>query len=187
MSDLKRKWQIALRRYIIEGRPAVEYAPYFGINFKGFRKWIELSFDPSMNWGNFGKAWQLDHIVPVSFFDLDNEKDLCLCWNFINIKPAVRESGEILVFDSSKAVAFFENLFIHSGYYMAQEMVNRIKGGKLYELPDISEQVSFLKENSAFLNQIEGLSSIEMELINKGMGLKEAIIEAENIRRLSAI
>ncbi len=186
MADIKRKWQIALRRYIIDGRPAVEYAPYFGIDNKGFRKWIELSFTPEMNWGNFGVVWQLDHVVPVSFFDLEIEKDLCLCWNFINIQPSIRLNGDA-AFNTSIAADYFERIYLKSGYYLAKEISNKITVGNKKEIPHIEKQVDFLIKNKDYLQQIEGLSTLEMELINKGMGLNEARIEAENIRRLSSI
>lgn len=185
MPDIKRKWQIALRRYVVEGRPAVEYAPYFGIDNKNFRGWIELCFKPEMNWENFGKRWQLDHIVPVSFFDSESDKDLCLCWNFINIYPSYREIKEGFVLDLAKVEVYFENIYHNTGYYIALEMVKKIKEER-GELLEISNRINFLNNNKEFLNQLEGLSSIEMEFINKGMGIKQAIKEAEDIRRLSS-
>jgi hypothetical protein len=186
MSDQKRKWQIALRRYIIEGRPAVEYAPYFGINSKGFRSWIELGFKPEMEWSNFGKVWQLDHIVPVSFFNSDSEKELCLCWNFINIKPSLREGLESPRFDSLITMEYFQKLYDKSGYYLAMEMVLKIKRINDKKILELDHLVNFLVQNKEFLNQVEGLSSLEMELINSGLDIHEAIKEAENIRRLSS-
>jgi hypothetical protein len=185
-SDLKRKWQIALRRYIIEGRPAVEYAPYFGIHNIGFRRWIELSFKNGMTWSSFGKIWQLDHIVPVSLFNLDNEKDLFLCWNFINIKPSFRESSDTSHFDSNGVIEYFEVLYEKSGYNLAKEMVIKIKSVYKNQEYDIDHLVGFLVENKDFLNRVGRLSSLEMELINSGKGIDEAIKEAEDIRRLSS-
>ena len=81
----KRRWQIALRRYIIEKNPCFAYAPYFGLDIENFRKWIEIQFDEELNWDNFSKKWQFDHIVPVAYFDFDSESDLRLCWNFMNV------------------------------------------------------------------------------------------------------
>ena len=42
----------------------------FGISFEEFKKYIENQF-VKMNWNNYGK-WHLDHIVPLSFFNLSN-------------------------------------------------------------------------------------------------------------------
>ena len=52
----KRKWQIALRRYVIEQNRSSFYAPYFGLDIKSFRDWIEVQFDRGMNWDNFSKV-----------------------------------------------------------------------------------------------------------------------------------
>lgn len=185
---IKRKWQIALRRYIIEGRPAFEYAPYFGLDSKSFREWIEISFDSHMNWSNFGKLWHIDHIVPVSFFDLNSEKELCLCWNFINIHPSLRGAEDGYFFDSAKAISFFDSLYQKSGYYLAGELVYKIKAivesGKI---PEITKKTDFLNKKKEYLAQLEGFSAVEMELINKGMRPEEAAEEAKNIIRLSSL
>ena len=66
----KRKWQIALRRYVLEKNKSSQYARYFGLPIYMFRNWIELQFDESLNWDNFSTAWQFDHIVPIALFDL---------------------------------------------------------------------------------------------------------------------
>jgi len=186
--SIKRKWQIALRRYIIEGRPAFEYAPYFGIDNKSFREWIEAGFGPDMNWSNFGKLWHIDHIVPLSFFDLGSERDLCLCWNFINIQPSFRDSEVVYLFDSAKAIAFFEALYQNSGYYLAGELIVKIKSVvEAGKLPEIKKRIGFLNEKKGYLARLEGFSAVEMELINKGMDIEQAVEEAKNIIRLSSL
>jgi hypothetical protein len=75
----KRKWQLALRRYVLEKKAALLYAPYFGLDVNGFREWIALQFTDELNWDNFATAWQFDHIVPVTYFDFTQEEDLYLC------------------------------------------------------------------------------------------------------------
>src|SRR4051812_18265828 len=82
----KRKWQIALRRYVLEQQMTSTYAPFFGLDISNFREWIQLQFINDMSWENFGKTWQLDHIVPVAYFDFQDLTDLKLCWNFLNIR-----------------------------------------------------------------------------------------------------
>src|ERR1700733_6249523 len=91
----KRKWQIALRRYVLEQNKSSYYAPFFGIDSGNFRKWIELQFEKDMNWENFSLIWQFDHIIPVNYFDFTNKNDLRLCWNFINIKAERIDAPEV--------------------------------------------------------------------------------------------
>src|SRR4030095_7188418 len=80
----KKKWQINLRRYVINKSPCPQYAPYFGLDISNLRKWFELQFSPEMSWDNFGKAWQFEHIIPAAYFDFSNDEELKLCWSFIN-------------------------------------------------------------------------------------------------------
>jgi len=187
-NDYKRKWQIALRRYIIESRPAFEYAPYFGISNAGFRDWIEASFKPGMNWLNFGKAWQIDHVVPVSLFNHENESELRLCWNFINIHPTTRGEGENKIkFDVSNSISYFNEIYTKTSFYLAAEMVEKLKRMADQKPPELEKRVGFLNEKKGFLNEIKNFGNIEMELINKGLSPKEALAEAKNIRRLSSL
>lgn len=49
---------------------------------------IENKFLPEMNWNNYGKkGWHVDHIKPVSLFDLSNENEMRECWNYKNLQP----------------------------------------------------------------------------------------------------
>jgi hypothetical protein len=49
----KRKWQIALRRYVIEKNNCITYAPYFGLDRENLRKWFEMQFEEGYNPGYF--------------------------------------------------------------------------------------------------------------------------------------
>ena len=63
----KRKWQIAFRRYVLERNPSVFYAPYFGLDIDTLRKWLESQFMEGIDWDGFGKDWQFEHIIPVTY------------------------------------------------------------------------------------------------------------------------
>lgn len=83
----KRRIQIAMRRYVIEGAPIKKHAHLFGISSKDFRKWLELQFSEEMKWSNYAEVWDLDHRVPVCYFNLDDPADLAAAYNFLNIQP----------------------------------------------------------------------------------------------------
>ena len=91
----KRRWQMALRRYVIEKNPSSAYAKYFGLDIEFFREWITIQFREDLSWSNFALKWQFDHIVPVAYFDYSNEEDLLLCWNFINIRVERIEPNKV--------------------------------------------------------------------------------------------
>lgn len=47
---------------------------------------IELQFTKEMNWDNYGK-WHIDHIIPLSVFDLTNADQLKVACHFSNLQP----------------------------------------------------------------------------------------------------
>ena len=61
---------------------------YLGCSREFFLKWIEFQFDSNINWENF-KDWHIDHVVPCSSFNLQNEEDLYKCFNWTNLRPVL--------------------------------------------------------------------------------------------------
>lgn len=39
---------------------------YLGCTISKYKKYLELQFTDEMNWENYGKYWEVDHIIPVS-------------------------------------------------------------------------------------------------------------------------
>ena len=56
-----------------------------GCSFFEFKKYIENLFDENMNWENYGKYWQLDHIIPISWA-IDKE-ELYKLNHYTNFQP----------------------------------------------------------------------------------------------------
>jgi hypothetical protein len=53
---------------------------------------LESKFLPGMTWGNWGSGkgnstWHIDHITPVSAFDLTNEQAQKACFHYTNLQP----------------------------------------------------------------------------------------------------
>ncbi|MEJ0106196.1 MAG: hypothetical protein WDO19_28180 [Bacteroidota bacterium] len=82
----KRKWQIALRRYILEKTFAffmlLILVWILRICVNGLKSNLRMELDGRI----FGKKWQFDHIIPVTYFDFSSESELKMCWNFTNIR-----------------------------------------------------------------------------------------------------
>lgn len=57
-----------------------------GCTSEFIKKYIEDLFLPGMSWDNYGE-WQLDHIVPCNYFDLSNELEQKICFNYRNLRP----------------------------------------------------------------------------------------------------
>ena len=181
----KRKWQIALRRYILQNNQTSSYAPYFGIDIQGFRNWIELQFTEGLNWGNFGLAWQFDHIVPVAFFDFEQEKDLHLCWSFINIRVAKLDEQTNKANKTAFLVVrkYFNDLFIKTGFLVCRQMVEKIQQMEASVIMCNPEQEVFIKENKEKIEALSGLTAGEMSLFNQGTSLKDILLQKEIIKK----
>lgn len=51
-------------------------------------KYLESKFKPGMSWDNYGTGgWHLDHIKPLSSFNLNNRKEFLKAVNYRNIQP----------------------------------------------------------------------------------------------------
>jgi hypothetical protein len=61
-----------------------------GCTIDEFRKHIESLFTTGMSWDNHGSGsskWNLDHIVPCSFFNLEDSTECKICFHYSNYRP----------------------------------------------------------------------------------------------------
>jgi hypothetical protein len=182
----KRKWQIALRRYVLEQKWGTSYAAYFGLDSANFRKWIELQFDEETNWDNFSSDWQFDHIVPVAYFDFASEPDLRLCWNFINIRlerlTMNKKRGHRI--DVLACKAYFENLYRQTHYSPCREMVRKIEEIEISEIGSTGRLEDFIRENRIYLEKISSFTAYEYSLLNQGVAVENILAEREFLSKI---
>lgn len=57
-----------------------------GCTFEDARRYIETRFSPGMSWSNYG-AWHVDHIVPVSAFDMSDPAQQREAFVYTNLQP----------------------------------------------------------------------------------------------------
>ena len=171
----KRKWQINLRRYVIDRSPCPLYAPYFGLDIENIRKWFERQFNGDLSWANFAKSWQFDHIIPVTYFDHSQEDELKLCWNFTNLRvePFDRNKNRGNRMDVLGARKFFDALYARTGYPVTGALSERIAQIELNEFKSSEPQQQFLTELREYLVHIENYSVFEFELLNRGRSIEE--------------
>ena len=182
----KRKWQIALRRYVLTKNVCAFYAPYFGLDIENLRKWFEVQFEPGMGWDDFGKNWQFDHIIPVTYFDFSDESELRLCWNFTNIRVEKfqrnKDRGNRL--DILAAKGYFEELYKKTLYSPCIKLLEKINKIELSEIVSTEKQQFFIIENRRYLEMIENYSAFEFELLNSGRDMNEVKKEIEFMKKL---
>lgn len=71
----------------------------FGCTLPSLRRHIERQFKRGMNWGNRGKVWHLDHIVPIAHFQDKLEAN-----HFSNLRPMFAEKN---IQKGAKVAGFF--------------------------------------------------------------------------------
>jgi hypothetical protein len=57
-----------------------------GCTYEEARKWIESKFQRGMSWANVGE-WEIDHVIPISAFDLTDEQQVRCVNHFTNLQP----------------------------------------------------------------------------------------------------
>jgi hypothetical protein len=61
-----------------------------GCSIKFFKKYIEKKFYGRITWDNYGKYWQLDHIIPLWKFDLTKRSQFLKAVNYKNLQPLTK-------------------------------------------------------------------------------------------------
>lgn len=58
-----------------------------GCSIENFRIYLESKFNVGMSWDNYGKIWEIDHIMPCAIFDLIKPEHQRRCFHFSNMQP----------------------------------------------------------------------------------------------------
>ncbi len=184
----KRKWQLAYRRYVLEGLPSEAYAPFFGLDTRTLREWFELQFTEDLNWLSFGKNWQFDHIVPATYFDYSNEDDLRLCWSFINLRVEKIELNKNRGnrIDVLAVRLYFQDLLDKTGFSLCQKMLDKIRSIELSNIESNANIEGFIVKNKERLETISSLSNEEFASLNQGISLTNILLEREILRKFGS-
>ena len=85
---LKSRLRTRFYQYVKRGlaKKQVKTSKLIGCDWKYLKNHLEKKFEKGMTWKNFGK-WHIDHIKPMSHFDLMKVKDQYLCCNYKNLQP----------------------------------------------------------------------------------------------------
>lgn len=179
----KKKWQIALRRYVVEMSPCYEYAPFFGLSIADMRLWFESQFTQEMSWDNFGPSWQFENLVSTHWFDWNNPDELRLCWNFTNIRAVLVD--QVPPADQiGYAKHYYAAMARSTTYPVCSKMLSKLEQLSASE-PSIKTQVSFIQERSSFLPELFQLDAQAFAQLNSGQSPADLIKEITLLKKYS--
>jgi hypothetical protein len=62
-----------------------------GCSYNEAARHIENQFKRGMTWANHGKVWEIDHIIPLSKWDLTDPAQIRRACNYLNLRPLLKE------------------------------------------------------------------------------------------------
>lgn len=86
--------RIRLAVYSQKARKLDRTIKLLGCDYEQLKRHLESQFRDGMNWENYGKVWQVDHIVPCAAFDLTKEEQQKECFNYKNLQPLLVEENQ---------------------------------------------------------------------------------------------
>jgi hypothetical protein len=61
---------------------------FLGCSLEEFKLHLERNFQPGMTWDNYGsRGWHIDHKMPLSAFNLQNEEEVKKACHYSNLQP----------------------------------------------------------------------------------------------------
>lgn len=83
------------------------------------KSWIEFQFDDEMSWENYGKLWTIDHVLPLSQFNLFDETEQYIAFDWKNLQPSKTN------FTKSNKILFNEYLkvYINAHKFIKQHQI----------------------------------------------------------------
>ena len=99
-----------------------------GCNSEFLKKWLEFNLTDDMKLSEHGTVWHIDHVLPISIFDLSIDREKTICFHWSNLAPLHRiknmakgnriDKEQIkLHLESLKSFVIKENISLESKYF----------------------------------------------------------------------
>lgn len=83
---VRRKLKDRFRAFMFLAKKS-KWRKLIGADVDFVKCFLEAGFSRDMNWENHGKLWHIDHYVPISHFDLDDDFQVKCAFNWRNLRP----------------------------------------------------------------------------------------------------
>ena len=91
----KKSLEIALRRLVSLDKITPVFKYLGCLSVVEFKTQLTRRFVENMTFDNYGKIWTIDHIVPQAMFNLADDVDTSLCYNWRNLLPMLKQDNHI--------------------------------------------------------------------------------------------
>jgi hypothetical protein len=71
------------------------YIHLLGCKREEFLDWIEYQFNEVWKWETYARDWVVDHVIPIDFFDLDNDIHRFMCFSWFNLRPFCKKENSV--------------------------------------------------------------------------------------------
>lgn len=123
--NIKKVQQADLRRFLRGQATPNKLRNWIGLNKEELKILLESRMQPSMDWKNYGKHWQVDHVAPFWIFDLEDEKDMKLLWYPDNLMPLIGKDNNHKQGDLRFALLLFHKMANSS--YIVEKIIERLE------------------------------------------------------------
>lgn len=93
--DPKEKFKRNVRSRIyhaLKTKKEMRTVKYLGCTAPDYLKWI-CKYDENYNLDNHGKTWHIDHVIPLSRFNLEDEEEQLIAFNWRNTMPLLAQEN----------------------------------------------------------------------------------------------
>jgi hypothetical protein len=85
----------AIRRSLKGAKARKQWEDLVGYSLNDLRTHLEKKFKPLMLWDNQGKVWEIDHIIPLKYFNFQNSNQIAFkeAWKLQNLQPLYKSEN----------------------------------------------------------------------------------------------
>lgn len=106
---------------VLQRYKSTSFSSLLGCTHNHLKIWLQSQFVNGMDFENYGSYWHIDHIIPVSVFDINDKIQQLLCFNWSNLRPLqvhknLQKSNKLLMNDIIHHANTVCNYILHIGY-----------------------------------------------------------------------
>lgn len=101
-----------------------------------FKLWLEYTFTTNMNWDNYGTYWEIDHVIPISTFDMKDTHNIFRAFNWKNCRAETKQynNAKRNVISKEQMIKHYQELIYFEKIYRFKVLLKtEIRNQAFYE------------------------------------------------------